>query len=101
VKNDKAVYVCEMTASGAAIGAFVLVYLAGLAYLGLLPTLLLGWLPAVALALLAAHAVRSLMSLFVDLQRDGDFASAISGARPATIQVSVEDRFHYVQRRQE
>ena len=87
---EKANYVCEMTAAGAAIGAFVTVYLAGVAYVGLLPTLLVGWLPAFAAALLIARSVRNLMSLFVELDRGAAFA-AHAAARPATIQLPSDE----------
>lgn len=80
VSVEKSNYVSEMTAAGAAIGAFLVVYLAGLTYLGLLPTLLVGWLPAAALAMVTARAVRNLMSLFIELERNAGF-----GAAPATI----------------
>jgi hypothetical protein len=87
VSVDKSNYVSEMTAAGAAIGAFLVVYLAGLTYLGLLPTLLIGWLPAAALAMVTARAVRNLMALFVELERNAGFDAAITASRPATVEM--------------
>lgn len=87
VSVDKSNYVSEMTAAGAAIGAFLVVYLAGLTYLGLLPTLLIGWLPAAAAAMMTARGVRNLMGLFVELERNAGFDSAIAASRPATVEM--------------
>ncbi len=96
---DKSNYVSEMTAAGAAIGAFLVVYLAGLTYLGLLPTLLIGWLPAAALAMVTARAVRNLMSLFVQLERNTGFEGSLVGAPPATVEMARSDaRNSYVHR---
>jgi hypothetical protein len=94
VSVDKSNYVSEMTAAGAAIGAFLVVYLAGLSYLGLLPTLLIGWLPAAALAMVTARAVRNLMSLFIELERNAGFDAAMAGAPPATVEMPRSGRLH-------
>lgn len=96
---DKANYASEMTAAGAAIGAFLVVYLAGLTYLGLLPTLLVGWLPAAGVAMATARAVRNLMSLFIDLERNAGLEAEMVASRPATVEMPRSgDRARYLRR---
>lgn len=89
MKVDRVSYVCEMTAAGSAVGAFVLVYLAGFAHAGALLTLLVAWLPAAVLACLVARVVRQVMAAMFRLEDHAEFATA--GARPATIRFTRED----------
>ncbi len=58
MKPDRMRYLSEMTAAGTAVAVFVTVYLAALALLGWLPTLLIAWLPASILAWMTARALR-------------------------------------------
>jgi hypothetical protein len=64
-----------MAAAAAAVGAFIVVYIVGFLQAGALPTFLFGWIPAAALAWLAAHLTKSAMQVAFDLaQSRGAFA---------------------------
>lgn len=91
VKVDRASYVCEMTAAGAAVGAFVLVYVAGFAHAGVLLTLLVAWLPAAVFACLVARGVRQLMATLFQLDAHAGLAASTASVRPATIRFTRED----------
>jgi len=67
VRTDKTMYLCEMTASAAAVAVFFSVYVVGYLQAGALATLLLGWIPAVLLAWLTARLMRAAVQTVVDL----------------------------------
>lgn len=67
MKAERVSYMSEMTASAAAVTVFVAVYVVGFVHTGVLLTLLLGWVPAAALAWLTARALRSAARSMIEL----------------------------------
>ena len=67
MKAERVSYVSEMTASAAAVTVFVAVYVVGFVHTGVLLTLLLGWVPAAALAWLTARGLRSAARSMIEL----------------------------------
>lgn len=92
MKAERVSYVSEMTASAAAVTVFVAVYAVGFVHTGVLLTLLLGWVPAAALAWLTARALRSAARTMIDLAPALGVGDLVSGAALQPIEVRTARR---------
>jgi hypothetical protein len=87
VKPERVSYLSEMAAAAGAVTVFIAVYVVGFMQTGVLLTLLLGWVPAAALAWLTARAMRSAARTMIDLAPALGVGDLVSGPALQPIEV--------------
>lgn len=82
----------EMAAASAAVAVFISVYILGFMHGGVLVTLLVGWIPAAALAWVTARALRAAARSLLELAPGLGIGGLVAGAALQPIEVSAVRR---------